>query len=111
MGGTQKKKKEKKGLNSYVVIFAVIVLMALLTWFVPGGEYELDEAGYAIAGTYRELPANPQGLWDVITAPITGMVGNGAVSGAISISLYIMLFGSFLKMMEETGVILSLIHI
>ena len=44
MGGTQKKKKEKKGLNSYVVIFAVIVLMALLTWFVPGGEYELDEA-------------------------------------------------------------------
>ena len=47
MGGTQKKKKEKKGLNSYVVIFAVIVLMALLTWFVPGGEYELDEAGYA----------------------------------------------------------------
>ena len=105
MGGTQKKKKEKKGLNSYVVIFAVIVLMALLTWFVPGGEYELDEAGYAIAGTYRELPANPQGLWDVITAPITGMVGNGAVSGAISISLYIMLFGSFLKMMEETGVI------
>ena len=42
MGGTQKKKKEKKGLNSYVVIFAVIVLMALLTWFVPGGEYELD---------------------------------------------------------------------
>ena len=27
MGGTQKKKKEKKGLNSYVVIFAVIVLI------------------------------------------------------------------------------------
>lgn len=105
MGETQKKKKEKKGLNSYVVIFVVIAFMAILTWFIPGGEYELDEAGYAIAGTYKELPANPQGLWDVITAPIVGMVGNGAVSGAISISLYIMLFGSFLKMMEETGVI------
>ena len=105
MGETQKKKKEKKGLNSYVVIFVVIAFMAILTWFIPGGEYELDEAGYAFAGTYKELPANPQGLWDVITAPIVGMVGNGAVSGAISISLYIMLFGSFLKMMEETGVI------
>lgn len=103
--GENPKKKKKKGLNSYVVIFAVIALMALLTWFVPGGEYDLDESGYAIAGTYRELPANPQGLWDVITAPIVGMVGNGSVSGAISISLYIMLFGSFLKMMEVTGVI------
>ena len=55
MGETQKKNKEKKGLNSYVVIFVVIAFMAILTWFIPGGEYELDEAGYAIAGTYKEL--------------------------------------------------------
>ena len=38
MGETQKKKKEKKGLNSYVVIFVVIAFMAILTWFIPGGE-------------------------------------------------------------------------
>lgn len=105
MGEKRKQKKQMKGLNSYVVIFVVITVIALLTWFIPGGQYELDEAGYAIAGTYTSLPANPQGLWDIILAPIEGMVGNGAVSGAISISLYIMLFGSFLKMMEETGVI------
>lgn len=103
--GETKTKKKGKGLNSYVVIFAVIAVMAVLTWFIPGGQYELDENGYAIAGTYSALPANPQGIWDVITAPIVGMVGSSAVSGAISISLYILLFGSFLKMMEETGVI------
>ena len=100
-----KKKKQKKGLNSFVVIFFVIAIMAILTWFIPGGQYELDEAGYAIAGTYSSLPSTAQGLWDIICAPIIGMVGGSGVSGAISISLYILLFGSFLRMMDETGVI------
>ena len=99
------KKKKIKGLNSYVVMFVVMVFIALLTWFVPGGEYKLDKAGHAIAGTYSALPANHQGLWDIIVAPIIGMIGNDKIAGAISISLYVMLFGSFLRMMDETGVI------
>lgn len=98
-------KKKMKSLNSYVVMFVVMVFVALLTWFVPGGEYQVDEAGHAIAGTYSILPANQQGLWDIIVAPVIGMVGSDKVSGAISISLYVMLFGSFLAMMDETGVI------
>ncbi len=100
-----KEKKQRKGLNSFVVISFVIAIMAILTWFIPGGEYELDEAGYAIAGTYSPLPSTAQGIWDVISAPIVGMVGGKGVSGAISISLYILLFGSFLRMMDEAGVI------
>lgn len=99
------KKKKMKGLNSFVVMFVVMVFIALLTWFIPGGEYQLDEAGNAIAGTYKSLPATKQGLWDIIVAPVIGMIGSSAVSGAISISLYVMLFGSFLEMMDETGVI------
>ena len=100
-----KEKKQRTGLNSFVVISFVIAIMAILTWFIPGGEYELDEAGYAIAGTYSPLPSTAQGIWDVISAPIVGMVGGKGVSGAISISLYILLFGSFLRMMDEAGVI------
>ena len=36
-------------------------------------------------------------------APIIGMCGNDLVDGAISISLSIMLFGSFLEIMNESG--------
>lgn len=101
----KKEKKKFKSPNTYVIIFGVLLIVAILTWFIPGGKYELDEAGRAIAGTYTRVDANRQGLWDVIMAPIIGMVGNEQVSGAITISLNVMLFGSFLEMMDTTGAI------
>ncbi|SEP83612.1 Uncharacterized membrane protein YfcC, ion transporter superfamily [Ignavigranum ruoffiae] len=96
------KKKKFKSPNSYVVIFSAIVLVAILTWFIPGGAYKLNEAGQAISGTYEPTQANQQGLWNILMAPIIGMVGNESVSAAITISLNVMLFGSFLEMMDET---------
>lgn len=98
-------KKKFKSPNTYVIIFFVLLLVAIMTWFIPGGQYQLDEAGRNIAGTYSRVDANRQGLWDVIMAPIIGMVGNDQVSGAITISLNVMLFGSFLEMMDEVGAI------
>lgn len=100
-----KTKKEFKSPNAYVIIFLIMAVVAVLTWIIPGGQYQLDEAGKAMAGTYERVAASPQGLWELISAPITGMVGNSTVSGAIAISLNIMLFGSFLEMMEHSGAI------
>ena len=99
----EKGKKKFKMPNTYVILFGVICFIAVLSWFVPGGAYELNANGDAISGTYHIVESNPQGLWDVFMAPITGMLGSGAISGAIAISLTILLFGSFLEMMEETG--------
>ena len=100
-----KGKKKFKMPNTYVILFGVICFIAVLSWFVPGGAYELNANGDAISGTYHIVESNPQGLWDVLMAPITGMLGSGAISGAIAISLTILLFGSFLEMMEETGAV------
>lgn len=94
-----------KSPNTYVILFCVTAVIAVLSWFVPGGAYDLDEAGHAIAGTYHVVESNPQGLWDVFMASITGMVGGATTGAAISISLSIMLFGSFLEMMDQTGAI------
>lgn len=97
--------KKFKSPNTYVVIFFVLIFVAILTWVIPGGMYEVNEAGRSIAGTYQRTQANRQGLWNVIMAPIIGMVGNEHVSGAITISLNVMLFGSFLEMMDHIGAI------
>lgn len=97
------KKKQFKSPNAYVIIFGIIVAVAVLTWIIPGGQYQLDANGNAIAGTYSRTEANPQGIWDIIMAPIIGMVGNSQVTGAIAISLCIMFFGSFLEMMDQTS--------
>ncbi|WP_314067296.1 YfcC family protein [uncultured Vagococcus sp.] len=98
-------KKKFKSPNTYVIIFFVLLIVAVLTWIVPGGHYQLNDAGQALAGTYSPIKANRQGLWDVLMAPIIGMVGNAQISGAITISLNVMLFGSFLEMMDEVGAI------
>lgn len=105
MENSVNKKKKIKMPNTYVIIFLALALVAVLTWIIPGGMYELDADGNAISNTYQRLEANPQGLWNIIMAPIVGMVGNSQISGAIAISLNVMLFGSFLEMMDETGVI------
>lgn len=97
--------KQFKSPNAYVIIYAIIAVVAVLTWFIPGGVYQLDASGRAMAGTYASVDSNPQGLWDILMAPIIGMVGNSTVSGAITISLNIMIFGAFLEMMDASGAI------
>lgn len=100
-----KGKKKFKMPNTYVILAVVICIIAVMSWFIPGGAYDLDAAGQAIPGTYHIVSSNPQGLWDVFMSPITGMLGSGAMGGAIAISLTILLFGSFLEMMEESGAV------
>lgn len=101
----KKKKREFKSPNTYVILMVVVALVAVLTWFVPGGQYELDESGQAIAGTYQIVESNPQGLWDILVAPIVGMVGSDTTDAAISISLFIMIFGAFLQMLDESSIL------
>lgn len=101
--GERKRAKKFKMPNTYVILFTIIGIIAVLTWFVPGGAYELNDNGDAVAGTYHVVASNPQGIWDVFMAPITGMLGSATMGGAIAISLTILLFGSFLEMMDRTG--------
>lgn len=98
-------KKKSKPLNAYVIIFWVMSFVAVLSWFIPGGSYGLNDAGRYIAGTYSEMASKPQGLWNIFMAPFIGMVGGAGISGAIAISLNIMVFGSFLEMMDSSGAI------
>lgn len=100
---TQRVKRRKSMPNTYVILFLIIAFIAVLTWFVPGGAYDLDDAGHAVSGTYHLTDSSPQGIWDIFMAPITGMLGSDTISAAIPISLFIMFFGSFLEMMEESG--------
>lgn len=97
------KSKSNKTPNTYVILFFIIAFIAILTWFIPGGQYKLDKANHAISGTYSQITSNPQGIWDIFMAPIIGMLGSKTTAAAIPISLFVMLFGSFLEMMERTG--------
>ena len=87
----QKKKRKLKAPNSYVIIMAIILLVAILSWILPGGAYDYVDPNAdtlePIAGTYHEVESNPQGLWSVIMAPINGFMDS------VDIILYCLIIG------------------
>lgn len=102
MEASQKKKRFSMP-SSYTVLFLIILVIAILTWFVPAGEYQVDEAGNILSGSYQVTEQNPQGLWDVFMAPVKGMIGTETTPGAIEVSLFIIVVGGFLGVVNRTG--------
>ena len=104
--------------SAYTILFALIVLMAIATWLIPAGAYQLDKDGAPIPGTYHEVAGHPQRiLIDSLTAPINGLYGienskgnisyynNGTLFGAIDVALFIIVIGGFLGVTMATGAI------
>lgn len=98
----QPKKRRFKMPSAFTILFIIIGLVAILTWIIPAGAYNTDKAGNIIAHTYKSVTANPQGIWDIFMAPVFGMVGNEHTEGAISISLFILVIGGFLGVVNKT---------
>lgn len=76
MGGFLKKLKIP---NTYVIIFSIIILCAVATWFVPGGEYVESVApdGSEML-EFREIQSVPQ-TWQVFSALFTGFTGQAGI--------------------------------
>src|SRR6187431_1883744 len=71
--------------SAYTILFALIVLMAIATWVVPAGVYELSEDGSPIPGTYHGVDSHPaRVLVDSLTAPINGLYGVENAKGNIN---------------------------
>lgn len=104
MQKTQTKKKHHFHMPSaFTILFLIIILIAILTWIIPAGTYETDKAGNIISGTYKAVTNKPQGIWDIFMAPVIGMVGDKKTDGAISVSLFILVIGGFLGVVNKTN--------
>ena len=113
------KKSRFKLPSAYTILFALIILVAILTWIIPAGKYDKDADGSPIPGTYHEVESTPQKvLVDSLKAPITGMYGiespedgsvspynSGTLFGAIDVALFIIVIGGFLGITMKTGAI------
>jgi uncharacterized ion transporter superfamily protein YfcC len=115
--------QEKRGgfslPSAYTILFALIVLVAIATWIIPAGQYELDANGQPVPGTYAQVEQNPQRIvTDSLLAPINGLYGiesaedgsisvwnSGELFGAIDVALFIIVIGGFLGVTMKTGAI------
>jgi uncharacterized ion transporter superfamily protein YfcC len=116
---TEPEKRKRFTLPSaYTILFALIVLAAIATWFVPAGTYDQNRRGEPIPGTYHEVESSPADiLVDSLTAPINGLYGienkkgninyynSGTLFGAIDVALFIIVIGGFLGVTMKTGAI------
>lgn len=89
-------------LNTFAIILSIIAVVAALTWIVPSGAYdtlEVDGRQVVVADTYHSVPSNPQGLFDVLKAPIQGFTNTAEVI------VFLLVIGGVLAVVEKTGAI------
>lgn len=104
-------KKKKQMLSSYSIVFLVLIVVAILTWFVPqsvviknNGTKEIIYNAIMVEGkVVTGQGLQPMGLWDILMAPIRGFVKAAPVGFAI------LMAGSFLHLMNHVGAMNSAI--
>ena len=80
----EKKKKRFQVPHTYVLLFLVIVLVSVLTYFVPAGEFDRAEDPatgriFVVADSFHEVARNPTGVFDIFTAIPKGMETAGYI--------------------------------
>ena len=84
--------------TAYTILFTLIILVAISTWFIPAGSYEYLD-GVPLAGTYHPTDANPQGVGAVLKAAFSGFYD------AVDVCVFILMVGGFLGVVMKTGAV------
>lgn len=108
--------KQFKVPHVYAIIFALMVIFAVLTWIVPSGSYQRQEMNgreVTVAGTYEQSEKTyideetgdevdlRQGVFDVLQAPTRG------IQEAIEVVAFILIVGGSFQVITKTGAITS----
>jgi len=101
----------KKFPTAFTILFALIVIVAALTWIIPAGEYQraFNETlgkDAPVPGTYTQVEPNPQGIGAVLMAPIAGLYDPATgMANAIDVAVFVLVIGGFLAVVTRTGAI------
>src|SRR5690348_1429043 len=82
----QGKKRSFTFPSAYTVLFLLLILVTIATWFIPAGRYNYGADGKPIPDSYHTVAQNPQRiLQDALQAPINGMYGLLGSDGSVSV--------------------------
>jgi uncharacterized ion transporter superfamily protein YfcC len=100
------KKFKFKVPNTYLLLFSILILIAVLTWVIPGGEYErttVNGREVVVQNSFKYVDSNPQGFFALFIAPLKGFVEAAMIIG------FILLVGGAFNVLAKTDAINSLI--
>ncbi len=108
MSTNDKKFKFKlKVPNTYLLIFSLLVIIAALTWIIPGGEYErttMNGREVVVQNSFKYVDSNPQGFFALFISPLKGFVEAGLIIG------FVLIVGGAFNVLARTKAIDSLIN-
>ena len=98
----------KRVPHTFVILFGIIVLLGIATYFIPAGQYdtEVDDSGreLVVSGTYHSVDSAPANPFDLFTSILSGMT-DGA-----EIIFFLLIIGGALGVLNATGAIDRLLH-
>lgn len=93
--------------NTFVIIFCLLVVIAALTWIVPGGKYEthvVDGRTLIDPQSFHRIPSAPQGVSALMMAPIKGFVEAALIIG------FVLIVGGAFSVLQKTDAINAFIR-
>ena len=94
--------KSKFKFNTLVMIYAIVIVVAIMTWLIPGGEYQReakDGRTLVIAESFKYIDSQPQGIGAILLAPIKGFIQ------AAQIIVFLFIIGGAFNIIQTTGAI------
>ena len=100
----QREKKSFTVPHVLVLIVGLIVICCALTYVLPAGVYDKDEAGYVIADSFHYVDRSPVSLWDALMDVANGISSQG------SIIALLLIMGGTISVIIESGAVSSVIN-
>lgn len=111
----EQSKRNRKRLvlpHSYTLIFLIIIMVALLTWIIPSGQFERQEVdidgstrSVIVPGTFHIVEKSSegidlrQGFIDIVSAPMLGIIN------AVDVVAFVLIVGGAFGIILQTGAI------
>lgn len=110
--------KQRAFPSAITILALVIVAVWIAAFFIPSGQYQLDDDGRPIPGSYHQVDSpmdTGDRIWDLVLSPVSGLYGiqnadgmvgpfnSGTLFGSAQVFLFILAIGGFMTVVFATG--------
>ncbi|MCE1189586.1 MAG: TIGR00366 family protein [Ignavibacteria bacterium] len=99
--------KIKLNFNTLVMVFVVVSVVAILTWVVPGGEYQREVKNgrtLVVPNSFHYIASQPQGIGALLMSPLRGFTQAAMIIG------FLFIIGGAFSALQKTGAIMAAVQ-
>lgn len=106
----------KFGLKSFIticsILFSIVVLVGILTFIVPAGEYKLDDNGDVIPDSFTFIESTTRlPVWRWLTAPFEALLFGDGNFNIIQIIIVLLVLGGTFKVLDKSGALIAVVNV